>query len=191
MEKLTPVTYAFGDMNLIKQTALFYDCIVPFPFEKFQYGKTDLSYTSELVVESISEYMSYQVFDRLLHPISTIFKNEHELAKAYGNFIYSFTCFFKMELMEMEDFSQKLYQQENVNRDFLNKPKKVFSKTFNTFEEMTKDFDFEEETISRPEEMKRFGFDINYVMPLNKLCSPKATMEDISIIETSFSIYRS
>lgn len=185
MEKLTPVTYAFGDMNLIKQTALFYDCVVPFPFEKFQTGKNDLFCTSELVVKSMSEYMSYQVFDRLLHPISAIFKNEHELAKMYGSIIYSFTCFFKMELMDMEDFSQKLYKRENVNVDFLNKPKKVFSKTFNSFEEITKDLnfdDFEEETISRPEEMKRFGFDINYVMPSNKLCSPKATMEDVSII---------
>lgn len=185
MEKLTPVTYAFGDMNLIKQTALFYDCIVPFPFEKFQNGNSNLSCTSESVVKSISEYMSYQVFDRLLHPISTIFRNEHELAKIYGSSIYSFTCYFKMELMEMEDFSQKLYNQENVNADLLNKPKKVYSKTYNSFEEMKEDLNFddcEEETISRPEEMKRFGFDINYVMPSTKLCSPKATMEDISVI---------
>lgn len=184
MEKLTPVTYTFGDMNLIKQTALFYDCIVPFPFEKFQNGKNDLSCTSDLVVKSISEYMSYQVFDKLLHPISTIFRNEHELAKIYGSSIYSFTCYFKMELMLMEDFSQKLYKQENINVDFLNKPKKVFSKTLNSLKEIKKlDLDdYKEETISRPEEMKRFGFDINYVMPSNKLCSPNATMEDISII---------
>lgn len=184
MEKLTPVTYTFGDMNLIKQTALFYDCIVPFPFEKFQNGKNDLSCTSDLVVKSISEYMSYQVFDKLLHPISTIFRNEHELAKIYGSSIYSFTCYFKMELMLMEDFSQKLYKQENINVDFLNKPKKVFSKTLNSLKEIKKlDLDdYKEETISRPEEMKRFGFDINYIMPSNKLCSPNATMEDISII---------
>lgn len=184
MEKLTPVTYTFGDMNLIKQTALFYDCIVPFPFEKFQNGKNNLSCTSDLVVKSISEYMSYQVFDKLLHPISTIFRNEHELAKIYGSSIYSFTCYFKMELMLMEDFSQKLYKQENINVDFLNKPKKVFSKTLNSLKEIKKlDLDdYKEETISRPEEMKRFGFDINYVMPSNKLCSPNATMEDISII---------
>ncbi len=161
-------------MDLIKQAALFNDCVLPFPFEVFD-NQNDIRF--DHIREKIYECISPSIYKQLTYPISLLMnrKYQRELSEEFNNIPYLFSSLMKIDFVEKERLLLELYKNNGIVDNFTNI--KVKETIYGDNDEIISC-----KVTSRIEQMKEFGFAVNYVMPSNKLSDPNATMEDISVI---------
>jgi hypothetical protein len=172
MDKLTPITYAFGNLNQIKQAALLNDCVFPFPFEVFS-KKSDFC-LSEQVVEHINEFIPYKVYKELMFPLSYIVGYANKTVKDYGNWVLHCRNLVLLQLFTLGSFSADLASGKFIETIPIEQK----------YEYRIVD-DAEAEKIeikSEADEFRSFGFEPNYVLPSSKLASSQAVFDDISVI---------
>ena len=114
-DKDYPITFCFGDIETIKQAALFFDCVVPYPFEVVpQYEKEEV-FSSRQVTNNIFEHIPHHIYNYLLHPISTIMGNPHE----FGKFGLELSSMFKIYIILLQTFTNKIYYDKTFSKSEL------------------------------------------------------------------------